>query len=386
MMWRFLLALGWVTAGGCSGGELVQPAPTLALLPAQDGAGAIAAPEGVVARAQKTDGKSSASALDQLPERPAGMTRTPAAARIRATVNGEAILEEEIRAVSMRELAYARSQEEQAEVLNQSLNRLIDREVLYQEAVGKLNKGPQGVKILETLRKEAHKDFDKQVVRPIMKANNLKSEEQLATFLTEQGISLDMMRRNNERQFISMEYLRFRIASYISRIGHPEITEYYDRHPEEFQNPDSVQWQDLFIDVLKHPSREAARAFAEVLASRIRKGEEFVRLAEEYDNGDSKYRKYDGLGHKRGEIRPPEAEVVLFGLKDGAVAVVEIGSGFHVVRQVKREYAGPMPFDDKVQKQIRDKLRGEIFQREMKRIITELRRKAIIDIAAADAH
>jgi parvulin-like peptidyl-prolyl isomerase len=385
MTWRFLLAVAWVAAGGCSGGEAVRPAPPLAFLPAQDGAGAVAVPQVVVARAQQNDGKAPpASALDRPPDRPAGLARGSAAACIRATVNGEAILDDEVRATSARELALARTPEEQTEVLNQALNRLIDREVLYQEAVGRLNKAPQGVKILETLKKEAHKDFDKQVIRPVMKANNLKSEEQLKGFLAEQGISLDMMRRNNERQFISMEYLRFRIAAYLNRVGHTEISEYYDTHPEEFQIADNVQWQDLFIDALKHPSREAARAFAEVLASRVRKGEDFVRLAEEYDNGDSQYRKYEGAGHKRGEIRPPEAEPVLFGLKGGDVAVVEIGSGYHVVRLVKREYAGPMPFDEKVQKQIRDKLRGEIFQREMKRIITELRRKAVVEIATTN--
>src|SRR5262249_39613114 len=135
--------------------------------------------------------------------------------------------------------------------------------------------------------------------------------------------------------------------------------------------------------VPRPPGGGAARAFAEVLANRVRKGEDFVRLAEEYDNGDSQYRKYEGAGRKRGEIRPAEAESVLFGLKDGDAAVVEIGSGFHVVRLVKRERAGPMPFDDKVQKQIRDKLRGELFQREMKRIVTELRRKAVVEIATA---
>jgi parvulin-like peptidyl-prolyl isomerase len=380
MKWRFVLALIWVAAGGCAD-ELVRPPSSVSGLAPPSGA----LPEPpVFARAQKTDSKSPPDTLlDQAPDRPAGLPRGPAAASIRATVNGEAILDEEVRAAAAQGLSGARNAEEQAEIIKEVLNHLIDREILYQEAAGRLTKGPQGTKMLDKLKEEANKDFDKTFVRRVMKDHNFKTPEELSAYLSENGMSLELMRRSNERQFIAMEYLRYRIAASLARIGHLQIVEYYDKHPEEFQVPDSVQWQDLFIDALKHPSREAARAFAEVLAGRIRKGEDFVRLAQEYDNGDSQYRKYEGMGHKRGEIRPPEAEKVLFGMKDGELSLVEIGSGFHVVRLVKRVYAGPMPFDDKVQKQIRDKLRGEVFQREMKRIIRDLRSKAVVQVSKA---
>jgi peptidyl-prolyl cis-trans isomerase SurA len=383
MTWRFLLALGVVAAGGCStGGDRVTPGNPLAALPPQLGAGAVVAPEPVVARAQKSDGKAPpVNVLDLLPERPAGAPQGPAAASIRATVNGEAILDEEVIFAAMQSLASARSAEEQTEILNQTITGLVERELLYQEAVARL-KGPPGLKVLDKLREEANKEFDKNTVRRLLKAQDLKSEEQLAAFLREHGMSLDLWRRSNERYYIGQAYLHFRVGSYLSRIGHREILDYYEKHPEEFQFADSVQWQDLFVDALKHPTREAARAFAEVLANRARGGEDFVRLAQEYDNGDSQYRKYEGAGHKHGEVRPPEAEPVLFRMKEGEVAVVEIGSGYHVVRLVKREHAGPMPFDDKVQKRIRDELRRQVMQREAKRIIRELRVKAVVDIAS----
>jgi parvulin-like peptidyl-prolyl isomerase len=74
---------------------------------------------------------------------------------------------------------------------------------------------------------------------------------------------------------------------------------------------------------------------------------------------------------------------VLFRLRDGEVGpLVELETGFHVVRLVKRQHAGVLPFDSKVQTQIRDKLKGEIFQLEMKRIVRELKRKAVIEIAS----
>jgi parvulin-like peptidyl-prolyl isomerase len=117
---------------------------------------------------------------------------------------------------------------------------------------------------------------------------------------------------------------------------------------------------------------------AEQLAERARGGEDFAKLAEKYDNGDSSFRRGEGIGTKRGEIKPSEAENVLFQLKDGETAVVELEKGFHVVRLVKRDYAGQTPFDVKTQKQIKDKLTNEIGQVEIKRIVNTLKREAVI--------
>ena len=124
--------------------------------------------------------------------------------------------------------------------------------------------------------------------------------------------------------------------------------------------------------------RAEAHHFAEQLADRARAGEDFAKLAAKYDNGDSSFRNGDGLGSKRGEIKPSEAENVLFQMKDGDTAVVELEKGFHVVRLVKRDYAGQTPFDEKTQKQIKNKLTNQIGQIEIKRIVNRLKRDAVI--------
>ena len=65
-------------------------------------------------------------------------------------------------------------------------------------------------------------------------------------------------------------------------------------------------------------------------------------------------------------------------MKDGEVAVVELEKGFHVVRVVKRDYEGATPFDEKTQKQIKEKLTSEAAQVEMKRIVNKLKHEAVI--------
>jgi len=144
--------------------------------------------------------------------------------------------------------------------------------------------------------------------------------------------------------------------------------------------PDSVDWQDIFIDAGRHASPAAAREFAESLVQRVRQGEDFAKLSSEFDNGESgRFRKGAGQGHKRGEIFPPEAEPLLFDMHEGDMKIVECPHGFHVIRLVKRQYAGPIPFDAKVQKEIHDKIRNLVFQRERDSIVKDLKRKAVID-------
>jgi parvulin-like peptidyl-prolyl isomerase len=384
MSWRVLLALAWLAAflpaGGCAadpphGGEL-----TAAALPArpQDAAGAvIVAPSGV-ARSQKPEGGQVARGTFPPPEPPAD---THPAAQILATVNNEPILREEVEAAAGRELANVRSSADRAELLKKTLDALIDREILIQELDHLLSRqGPQGAKILERIKQDASKEFEHSYLNPMYRQLHVSGYEELDHLFREHGQSLDLTRRLWERNWVAQNYLRQKIFPRLDPwIGHMQIAEYFDSHPEEFQFADSVDWQDLFVDSQTHGSSAAARTFAEVLATRLRRGEDFAALAKQYNTGDSALRNHEGVGHRRGEIRPPQAEPVLFRMKDGEIAVVEIASGCHVIRLVHRTFAGPMPFDDKVQKQIRDKLRVEAAEREKKHFLNDLRRKAVIE-------
>jgi peptidyl-prolyl cis-trans isomerase SurA len=339
-----------------------------------------------VARSQKPEATGSHTLaavclISQPVQQPAEASNANPTATIRAVVNGDPILDEEVRMSCYQQLAGARSPKERQEILKQALETLIDREVLLQDALAKLERGgKQGEKFIQKLREVADEEFDKRWLKPLMEHNHIENRDEFAGFMQRGGMSLDVMRRWWQRNFMAMEYLRSRVEPHLSRIGHTEIADYYTSHREEYTQPDSVHWQDILINAAPHASRAAARQFAESLVRRVREGEDFVKLSAEFDNGTSgRFRKGDGEGRKRGEIFPREAEPVLFKMHEGDVEIVECTPGFHIVRLVKRQYAGPIPFDGKVQKEIRDKLRGMVFQREMKSIVIELKRKAVID-------
>jgi peptidyl-prolyl cis-trans isomerase SurA len=306
------------------------------------------------------------------------------AVQIRAHVNGVPILDEEVRCacfpffVATMSLPEPERSRQQAEVFRRQIQLIIDREVLLQDAFARLQKnGPQ---FLDKLKEAASKDFDKKL-RLMKRRSGAKTDDEFKETLRAQGISLEVMRRQMEREFMAHEYLSNRVYSAIERIGHQQILEYYANHPNEFEAQDRVTWQHLFIDGSKFPNRQAAKQFADELVRRAQGGEDFNRLLQ-YDNGDSSYRRGEGIGHQRGEIRPIEAEPVLFSLRDTEAAAVETSSGFHVMKLVKREYAGRMPLDEKLQKEIKRKLQNDAFERETKRLLTDLKSRCAIEIAA----
>ena len=415
MRWQDLLASALIgfclTVLGCDTDQpFVAPPTDPALLPSSTAAAASASPvagrtDESAARAQAPDTPRPVM-VAQLPPISPPATVQPAshgapapgstapgytAAHVAVIVNGEPILDEEIRAAAhdmllrLDGLAEPERSKRQAEVLQLVLNALIEREVVLEEAFERIEKSPGGKNTLEKIKEIAAKDFEKNCVRPAKEMLHMKTDEEFKEFLVRQGVTYEMQKRLWERKYMMEEYLHQSLMPMIeSMIGHVQLVEYYESQPEAFKVDDEVEWQDLFIAAGKHQTREAAQRFAEVQAQRVRQAEhpaeDFVELCEKFDDGDSKLRKSQGLGHKHGEIRPQELEDALFKLKEGDVAVVEQSSGFHVVRVVKRQFAGIMPFDEKTQKLIKDKLRQELMQREMKRMVADMKSKAVIEV------
>lgn len=332
-------------------------------------------------------GESTTVARAQVPENNAPKVVAPppgtaTAARIFATVNGQAILDEEIRALCYRELAMANQLPEpertkaRNEVWKQALDRLINRELAMQDAEVRLSKGPNKA-MLGKLQEIASREFEKNWVKPNMKAFKLNTEQELRDLLRSQDTSFELVRRSWERDFMHMEYLKNLVYPKVDKLGHPELLEYYNTHQEDYRVPDSVEWIDLFISSTTH-SPQGAQERARVVAEALRRGEGYEGL-KKYDDGTGTLRNGAGIGRKRGEIKPPEAEATLFQMREGEVGILETSSGYHVFRLGKREHAGVKPFDENLQKDIRDKLRNDVGQREVKRVLAELRRKAVIE-------
>lgn len=312
------------------------------------------------------------------------------AIRMCAEVNDSPILEDEVRQTmqAMLPALHALPEPERSarikEVRRQVLDKLIERELILGDAMGRLKKNQQA---LDKLKEAANKEFEKQIrgwKTAINKTNPslaIESDDDLKPYLESQGWTLEFLKRRSEREFMAHEYMMHRVYPQIDKIGHKEVRQYYEEHPGEFQAEDRVKWLHIFIGNTNaaHPDPASARRFAEEIVGRLKAGEDFIKLAEQYDEGTSKFTHGEGTGQRRGEIRPFEVENYLFGMSEGDIGpIVEIPSGCHIIKLVSREYAGLMPFDESTQLTVKRKLQGIVMQRESHRFLEQLKNKAVI--------
>jgi parvulin-like peptidyl-prolyl isomerase len=184
------------------------------------------------------------------------------------------------------------------------------------------------------------------------------------------------VKRQIERGFMMQTYLREVVSKRLDNIGLNEIREYYAQHQDEFRAEDKVKWQDLFVLAERFKSAAEARQYADALAARAVHGDDFAKLAAEYSMGDSKFRHGAGIGDKPGEIFPQDLEATVLALKPGQVTVKETETGFHVLKVAERTYAGPRPYDEKLQGEIKRKLQAKIYEQETRRLIDSLWKQA----------
>ena len=300
--------------------------------------------------------------------------------RIVATIGTTPIYEREVREAVYQRLpellslqAFERKKKE-SEMFNEELRRMIERELILDELFAMLKDKKQS-HALTQLKESATKEADGKL-RDIKKRANIQSEEELKVFLHAQGLTLPGIRRHFERSFMMSAYLGERLKPKMNGISLVDVKDYYAEHGDQFATEDRVQWQDLFIRLDRFRSPEDAKKYAQWLLSRAQRGDDFVKLVNEFDMGISKTNHGFGYGEKRGEINPPELEAKILSMKQGDVAIEDFGSGYHIVRVSERTYAGKKPFDDKVQADIRRRLQGVVSEREYRKIVDNLWRRA----------
>src|SRR5829696_2957727 len=174
------------------------------------------------------------------------------AVRLRATVNGIPILDDEVReamAQFVGELLQApeavRPQLQQ-QLYDRELQRLVERELVLEEAMRRITVSGKK-QILKDLQKAATEEADKRL-RDIKTMVKAKSDDEFKAMLQSSGLTVAGMRRQYERNFMMMEYVRNIIYPRVNGISLLQVKDYYEQHADEFKIDDKVVWQDIFID------------------------------------------------------------------------------------------------------------------------------------------
>ncbi|MDY3553502.1 peptidylprolyl isomerase [Gemmata sp. JC717] len=281
-----------------------------------------------------------------------------------------------------RELAaldgHARSTK-QKEMYNQVLRKTIERELILDEMYTKLKKANK-MAIIDEVKELATQSIDRQL-RMFRKDTGAKSDEEFAAILRTQGLTVQVIRRQMERQFMAEQYVSSVLKEKGRRAGLADVRAYYDQHQDEFRRPDRVVWQHLFIAVRNYPNAQAAYNQAAALAQQANAGADLAELSVKYDEGFAKQQKGLGAGEKRNEIQPADLEATVWSLRPGQVSdVLQTPTGYHLVKVVERDVAGVQPFDAALQNKIRDKLTRAQMENEYQKLVDELWRKGVVRV------
>lgn len=264
-------------------------------------------------------------------------------------------------------------------IYQEELRRLIERELVLVEMEARLKKLGKPA-VMEQIKEYAAQGADRRI-RMFKERFKAKSDDDLKGILAVQGLTLPVIRRQLERQLMADEYVRTTLKERGKTVGLADIHRYYDARPAEFATADKVKWLDIFVSAAKFPSREAARAHAEQLRAAAAGGADFVALCKTHDHGLAAGQNAEGIGTKRGEIRPAEVEPVVWATAAGGVGpVVETPTGFHVVKVAERQAAGRRAFDTALQDEIRDKLMQELQVAEYKRLVEQLWQRGTVHV------
>jgi len=136
--------------------------------------------------------------------------------------------------------------------------------------------------------------------------------------------------------FLSREYLARVVVAGV-RVPDSELETYYKEHEKEFIVPESVKARHIYIqlDATAMPeAREKARRKADELLQRLKKGEDFAKLAAEASEDVDTAKKGGELGTiSPGKTNSEEFEKAALALKAGELSgVVQTPYGLHIIR------------------------------------------------------
>ncbi|GAB7021864.1 peptidylprolyl isomerase [Salidesulfovibrio brasiliensis] len=132
-------------------------------------------------------------------------------------------------------------------------------------------------------------------------------------------------------------------------VSDEEAKQFYEASPKAFTEPEQAKARHILIATEQGASKEAieeARKKAEEVLARLKKGEDFGKLALTYSEGPSAS-KGGELGWFPRGVMDPNFEQAAFDLKVGEISEpVKTPFGWHIIKLEERKEANKLPFDE----------------------------------------
>jgi peptidyl-prolyl cis-trans isomerase SurA len=221
------------------------------------------------------------------------------------------------------------------------------------------------------------------IIENIKKENKIETEEQFQAALKQEGMTLDDLRRQLERQMLVSRVQQDEISGKIA-VSEEEVKQLYETSKERFTTQPQLTLREILVNVpasdkgVNVAEDDAAKAKAEDIRKRVAAGEPFAKLASELSDSGSK-----ANGGLIGPISrtdlSPELLKEIDPLKPGEMTrVLRTTRGYQII---KLETSTPVTVKtmEEARPEIAQEIAGRKQQGQMLTYLQQLRSQAIID-------
>ena len=255
------------------------------------------------------------------------------------------------------------SEEEQEKVQEIAVERIIARELIFQQALA------QGV--------VANDEQIQQETAKVMQ--NFPSEEEFYATLEKAGVDKESYYRMI-RQDLSVNMLTDKKLEAAEEASEEEIKAFYDEHPDKMVKPSMVQASHILVKAdLENPEKPQAEIAK--IKEKVDNGEDFAALAQEHSACPSSAKGGDLGFFGPGSMVKPFEEAA-FGLKPGEVSeVVPTQFGLHIIKVTDTQEEQNLDYEE-AKPQIAKFLKEQNGAKLLQDWVEELKKEATIDFSA----
>jgi peptidyl-prolyl cis-trans isomerase SurA len=221
------------------------------------------------------------------------------------------------------------------------------------------------------------------IIENIKKENKIETEEQFQAALKQEGVTLDELRRQIERQMLVSRVQQDEVMGKIS-VSEEEVTKLYESSKGKFTTEPQITLREILVAVAQNEKGvnvaedDAAKAKAEEIRKRVDAGEPIAKLASELSDSPSK-----ANGGLIGPITRTDISEELLKeidpLKPGQTTrVIRTTRGYQFFR-LETVTARQVKTLDEARPQISQEIAGRKQQGQMVTYLQQLRGQAIID-------
>ncbi len=212
--------------------------------------------------------------------------------------------------------------------------------------------------------------------------SNFGSEEELKAQIEKNGQTVEQVKAEIRKSLQQQKWLDEQTK------GKTEVTEadaqdFYKKNPEQFQRPEQVRASHILVRVdegAKPADVEAKEKQAAAIAARVKKGEDFNKVAAEVSEDPSAKQNSGDLGFFTKEQMVPEFSNAAFGMKkDEISAPVRSQFGYHVIKLTDRKAAETVTLEQ-AKPQLMAFLEQQKKQQEVQKVVSGIREKADVKI------